>query len=408
MVFAIEQPNLYWGEDRAPRADGMSGSGSSYYFDTGTLRMIVDSDCQWTVTVSPNSTAPLGPNTTFNNSTIGGSFGETPRFEEAGPWTMSWSYDCHGSRGSFYASLDLPRASTLIEDDPTVSESSTGNSGTIHDSYVGAFSFAIMSSCDWSISVTGPPIPAACNKLLPSGTVVGMANTTDGKGYWIASSTGAVAACGDAQPYGDGQPGTAAITGTPDGNGYWLVTGSGQVQPFGSAPDEGSIASNVDLAKPIVAMAADPATGGYWLLGGDGGVFSYNAPFYGSTGNIRLNKPAVGMAATPDGNGYYFVASDGGIFAFGTAPFYGSTGNIALAQPVVGMAIDPATRGYWMDASDGGIFAFHAPFDGSTGNVTLAKPCVGMAAMPDGSGYRFVAADGGIFSFHAPFEGSAA
>jgi hypothetical protein len=28
----------------------------------------------------------------------------------------------------------------------------------------------------------------------------------------------------------------------------------------------------------------------------DGGIFAFNAPFQGSTGNLTLNKPVVGMA----------------------------------------------------------------------------------------------------------------
>ena len=253
------------------------------------------------------------------------------------------------------------------------------------------------------------PFTVGCNQVLPSGSVVGMAVTSGGNGYWIASSTGLVAACGDAPWYGNGLSRTAAIATAPSGDGYWLVTTSGVVTAFGSAARHGGIPPTVHLSRPIVAMAGDPDTGGYWLLGGDGGVFSFHAPFYGSTGNIVLRRPAVGMAATPNGNGYYFVASDGGIFAFGKATFFGSTGNVTLRKPVVGMAIDPSTSGYWMDASDGGIFAFHAPFYGSTGNITLAEPCVGMTAMHNGLGYRFVAADGGIFDFgRARFEGSAA
>ena len=85
-------------------------------------------------------------------------------------------------------------------------------------------------------------------------------------------------------------------------------------------------------------MAADPATGGYWFVAADGGVFSFHAPFFGSTGNFALAQPIVGMAATPDGGGYWLVARDGGIFSFGDAQFFGSTGNVHLAQPIVGMA----------------------------------------------------------------------
>ncbi len=93
-------------------------------------------------------------------------------------------------------------------------------------------------------------------------------------------------------------------------------------------------------------------------MGSDGGIFSYNAPFLGSTGSIHLNRPIVGMEATPNGQGYRFVASDGGVFTYGNAPFEGSTGGLALAAPVVGLAADNATNGYWMAAADGGIFTF--------------------------------------------------
>jgi hypothetical protein len=238
-------------------------------------------------------------------------------------------------------------------------------------------------------------------------TVVGMAATADGMGYWVASSNGTVENFGDAAPFGGtsgiGSPVTA-IAATSDGEGYWLVTETGTVYAFGDATYHGDI--GVPLDAPIVAMAADPATGGYWLLGGDGGVFSYDAPFYGSTGGIHLNAPARGMVATANGKGYFFVASDGGIFAYGDAHFQGSMGGVQLNLPVVGMALDPATGGYWLDASDGGIFAFDAPFAGSTGAMTLDAPIVAMSAAADDSGYWLVASDGGIFSFGAPFDGS--
>jgi hypothetical protein len=238
-------------------------------------------------------------------------------------------------------------------------------------------------------------------------TVVGMAATADGDGYWIASSDGSVEDFGDAEPLGRAarlNSPVAAIAATPDGNGYWLVTQAGSVFAFGDATYHGSVETPLDA--PIVAMAVDPATGGYWLLGGDGGVFSYDAPFYGSTGGIQLNAPARGMAATADGKGYFFVARDGGVFAYGDARFQGSMGGVQLNLPVVGMALDPASGGYWLDASDGGIFSFEAPFAGSTGAMDLDEPIVAMSPSPAQPGYWLVASDGGIFAFDTPFEGS--
>ncbi|HET9691245.1 MAG TPA: hypothetical protein VFP61_08830 [Acidimicrobiales bacterium] len=193
------------------------------------------------------------------------------------------------------------------------------------------------------------------------------------------------------------------------GEGYWLDASDGGIFTFGPAAHFFGSTGGMKLNKPIVGMAADPATGGYWLVASDGGIFSFNAPFFGSTGNLTLNKPIVGMAAAPDGDGYWLVASDGGIFSFGPgAQFHGSTGATRLNRPIVGMAADAATGGYWLVASDGGIFSFDAPFDGSTGNVALNKPIVGMAPAAQGGGYWLVASDGGIFSFgpSAQFFGS--
>ena len=84
-------------------------------------------------------------------------------------------------------------------------------------------------------------------------------------------------------------------------------------------------------------MAADARTGGYWEVAADGGIFSFGAPFYGSTGSIHLNAPIVGMEASGGGAGYRFVASDGGIFSY-NALFYGSMGGKPLNRPVVSMA----------------------------------------------------------------------
>ncbi|HVB93461.1 MAG TPA: fibronectin type III domain-containing protein [Acidimicrobiales bacterium] len=218
-----------------------------------------------------------------------------------------------------------------------------------------------------TLPFTGPPLVVDCMAHLPAGSVVGAAALADGSGYFEVDSSGDVAAFGRATCFG-------AMTGTR-------------------------------LNLPIVGMAVDQATGGYWLVASDGGIFSFNAPFLGSTGNIRLNKPIVGMAPAPNGNGYWMVASDGGVFSFGT-PFYGSTGNITLNKPIVGMGLDRATGGYWLVASDGGVFSFNAPFYGSTGSIQLNQPIVNMAPTGDGSGYRLVAADGGVFCFNAPFYGS--
>ena len=216
------------------------------------------------------------------------------------------------------------------------------------------------------------------------------------------------------------------------------------------------------------AVAVSPPMPGYWLAAADGGVFSFNAPFYGS-GAIHPGAPGIcsfnpqppstlagglgcsAVAATPSGNGYWLLnayklafpfgqagpnpactslngaagrwtgiassksggywatSSNGAVLGCGDAPPpFASLSSMHLNAPIVGMAATPDGKGYWLVASDGGVFSFgDAPFEGSMGGTHLNAPIVGMAATPDGKGYWLVASDGGVFSFgDAPFEGS--
>jgi len=38
----------------------------------------------------------------------------------------------------------------------------------------------------------------------------------------------------------------------------------------------------IPLNKPVVGGVSNTAQGGYWMVASDGGIFSFNAPFYGS------------------------------------------------------------------------------------------------------------------------------
>jgi hypothetical protein len=60
------------------------------------------------------------------------------------------------------------------------------------------------------------------------------------------------------------------------------------------------------------------------MVGSDGGVFAFgDAGFYGSMGGQPLNAPVVGISTDLATGGYWLVAADGGLFSF-NAPFYGS------------------------------------------------------------------------------------
>ncbi len=250
------------------------------------------------------------------------------------------------------------------------------------------------------------------NVRILNASVVGMAATPSGNGYWVVDSAGDITTHGAAVNYGSmgGHALNAPIihiVSTPDGKGYWLVALDGGIFSFGDAQFYGSM-GNRHLNAPVVNMAPTADGKGYWLVALDGGIFSFgDAQFYGSMGGTHLNQPVVGMAATTSGRGYWLVALDGGIFSFGDSQFYGSMGGTHLNQPVVGMAATTTGRGYWLVATDGGIFTFgNAAFHGSMGGKHLNEPMVGMADDGTSGGYWLVASDGGIFSFAAPFYGA--
>ncbi|MCU1375758.1 MAG: hypothetical protein JWO68_3044 [Actinomycetia bacterium] len=202
-------------------------------------------------------------------------------------------------------------------------------------------------------------------KPIPKGTtIVAVATTATGQGYWLVGTDGSVYRFGDAADIGTlrGRTLSKPIVGlarTKTGLGLWLVGSDGAVYPLGDATDLGSMAGK-PLNSPMLGMAADPDGDGYWLLARDGGVFSFNAKFYGSTGSMRLNKPILGMTADPQGHGYWFTASDGGVFTFIDQPgrFYGSAGGTAIKAPIVGMAATPTGAGYWLLGRDGAIFKY--------------------------------------------------
>jgi RNA polymerase sigma factor (sigma-70 family) len=232
------------------------------------------------------------------------------------------------------------------------------------------------------------------------GQSVAMVVSSDGGGYWVIASNGAVAAYGDATPYaassnpsapfssasavsgssgyvllasdgtvvgmGASAEGSAtsvgsscnavAIRETPDGHGYWIALSSGAVLTFGEANSYGSALGN-NVGAPIVGMASTPDGKGYWLVAANGAVITFgDAVFHGSMSGSHLNAPIVGMASTSDGNGYWLVGADGGLFAYGDASFLGSPA--PSSSPVVGLSVDPGGTGYWFLEANGQVMPY--------------------------------------------------
>jgi hypothetical protein len=270
------------------------------------------------------------------------------------------------------------------------------------------------------VSVTGYTGDSYCNATQLAGSSAAAGPDPNGSDYQGPTTTfsniSADTATGNVNFAGGLQPNSSTYFGLEDSLvpnevsvnfGYWMVASDGGIFSY-DAPFFGSMGGK-PLNAPVVGITADPNTGGYWEVAADGGLFAFNAPFFGSEGGKPINKPIVGMVATPDGGGYWEVASDGGIFAFGDAKFYGSEGGKPLNAPVVGIASSQDGLGYLEVASDGGIFAFgDAQFYGSEGGKPINKPVVGITGDQATGGYWEVASDGGLFAFNAPFFGSPA
>jgi hypothetical protein len=64
------------------------------------------------------------------------------------------------------------------------------------------------------------------------------------------------------------------------GNGYWIATTTGAIASAGRAPAKTSLHS---LAAPLVGGDATPSDRGFWLVASDGTVRAFgDAPNYGS------------------------------------------------------------------------------------------------------------------------------
>ena len=265
---------------------------------------------------------------------------------------------------------------------------------------------------------SGPLAPPTCNgrasEAALSRTVICMAASPSGRGYWLVGADGGVFTYGDAGYFGSLaerriDQAIVAMAVTPDAKGYWLVGANGGVSAFGDAVFRGA-AVILRPAAPIVAAASTPSGAGYWLTGGDGAVYPFgDARSFGDLQTQRPPVAIVGLASAADGRGYWLAGADGGVYSFGSARFHGALPSRARAAPIVSISATRDGGGYWLAAADGGVFTFgNAPFHGSAASAHGGADVVSVAPIPDGSGYWLAGADGGVFTFGtAAFLGSA-
>ena len=190
---------------------------------------------------------------------------------------------------------------------------------------------------------------------VPSAPISSVAAVPGSSGYVLLASDGSVVGVGATSDGSAGSVGSACdavtISATPDGRGYWVALSSGTVLTFGDAVSYGS-AFGTTAGVAIVGMAPTPDGKGYWLVDANGAVF----PFGDATSYRAISTPIVSMASTPDGKGYWLLGAGGGVFAFGDAGFYGSPA--PSSSPVVAVSADPSGTGYWVLEANGQVIAY--------------------------------------------------
>jgi hypothetical protein len=205
----------------------------------------------------------------------------------------------------------------------------------------------------WGVTDRGHVVGASVEALggiddIGDDRAVGIASTSSGEGYWIATVRGAVHPFGDAEELGDVRregDRVVAMAGTPDHRGYWLLLASGAVEGFGTARELGDVVHDPD-APPLVAFAPHPSGDGYWILDSAGNVTGFgDAEALGSPvaqDMVRLGEyrsledydtepvpaaefptGAVALLPTVSGDGYWVWLGNGAVCRFGDADALG-------------------------------------------------------------------------------------
>jgi len=275
---------------------------------------------------------------------------------------------------SFFGSL--PASGISVSDIVTMATTPDGKGYWVVGSDGGVFTFGDAGFYGSVPGALGRPAPHAVTGFVP---------TPDGKGYWLVASDGGVFTFGDA-PFFGSLPGAGIVPetarvaqsealyayvassgvflqSTPDGKGYWIADSSGNVFDFGDAQSYGSLPGAIGSAVrsnarsddigvghpatvPITAFVATPDGHGYWMAGTDGSVYAFgDAGSFGYLPSAGIDVPPItvtgyqrpssvgvsiplstasDLVRTPDGGGYWLVSLDGGVFAFGDAGFHGS------------------------------------------------------------------------------------
>jgi hypothetical protein len=213
-------------------------------------------------------------------------------------------------------------------------------------------------------------------------------------------------------------PAVVGVAATSDGKGYYVLRANGAVDAYGVTSNGSTAATVLPPGVTATGIALDPTTGGYWMVASNGMVKGFNAPFHGDTlvppGGWGQHPAAVAIAAAPDGSGYYVLRANGAVYAYGVKSHGSLAGHLfyRTIAPVVAvaLAVDAATGGYWIATSTGQVANFDAPFLGSpmvdAHGAYDGVPVSALAAAPTGSVYFVLRANGEIDAYGVPPHGS--
>ena len=85
---------------------------------------------------------------------MGSAIGTTRAFTVATePWTVHWSFDCFGRRGTFALGVDR-MDSSLATADRGVSDTAVTDGGTVTYTDTGTYTLTITTQCDWTVQVS--------------------------------------------------------------------------------------------------------------------------------------------------------------------------------------------------------------------------------------------------------------
>jgi len=220
------------------------------------------------------------------------------------------------------------------------------------------------------------------------------------RGIRVASSSGTIYTMGDGRAHGNparsGITTVVALANSSQGDGYWALGSDGKVAAFGGLGSFGDAAGK-GVAADIVATASGT---GYWILLANGGIYPFgDAGYASSPKKAGLGGTAIRMAARPQGDGYWVLMSDNVVHAFGAAPTLGSPSDAGTA---IDVRVTPSGGGYWVLTDAGRVVPFGDAADKGDlkrAKIKWSKPVARLLATPSGKGYVIINSEGSLLAF---------